>query len=94
MKTANKIIKEINAKAKELGLEIESYQVKDPNYNIESVESLHTDTCDFIDFGVCAENDEQIADWKVVTPEDYNSTIYANYGESQDEDVIVVVIKK
>ncbi len=87
-------IAEINAKAKELGLEIESYQVKDPNRNIESVESLHTDTCNFIDFGVCAAKDEQIADWGVVTPEDYNSTIYANCGESQDEDVIVVVIKK
>lgn len=87
-------IAEINAKAKELGLEIESYQVKYPNYNIESVDALHTDTCDFLDFGVCAENDEQIADWKVVTPEEYNSTIYANSDGNQEEDVIVVVIKK
>ena len=87
-------ISEIYAKAKELGLQIESYQVKDPKYNRESVEALHTDTCDFVGFGICADNDAQIADWKVVTPEDYNSTIYSNCGESQDEDVIVVVIKK
>ena len=87
-------IVEINEKAKELGLEIETYQVKDPNYNIEAVESLHTDTCDFIDFGVCTENDEQIADWDIVTPEDYNNTIYANCGQIQDEDVIVVIIHK
>ena len=87
-------IAEINAKAIELGLEIESYQVKDPNYSIEAVESLRTDTCEFIDFGVCAENDEQIADWDVVTAEDYNNTIYSNCCDVQDDDVIVVVIKK
>lgn len=89
-----KLIEKINAKAKELRLEIESYRVKNPNYNIEAVEALHTDTCDFIDYGVCAENDEQIADWQVVTPEDYNKTIYANCGEIQEEKVIVVVIKR
>jgi len=86
------LIKEIEEKAKELGLEIESYRVKDSRYNYEAVEALHTDNCKFIDFGVCADDDEQIADWKVVPYEDYNSTICANSDEVQDEDVIVVVI--
>lgn len=86
-------IEEINAKAKELNLEIESFKVKDKRFNIESVESLHTDSCEFIDFGVCAENDSQIADWKICTPDEYNETINANCGEVQEDEVIVVVIK-
>ena len=84
-------IQKINAKAQELGLEIESYNSRQ---NIQTVQSLHTDTCTFIDFGVSAENDEQIADWGIVSAEDYNATINANCGEIQDDFVIVVVIKR
>jgi len=89
-----KKIKEIEQTAEKLGLDIESYEVFDPRYNIETVEALRTDTCKFLGFGVCAKNDEQIADWGIVTPEEYNSTIYANCGDTQENNVIVVVINR
>jgi len=87
-----KLKNEIEDEAKKLGLEIESYKVNDKRYNIESVEALHTDSCNFIGNGVCTDDDDKIKDWAVVTADDYNSTIYANCGNIQEEDVMVVVI--
>jgi len=86
MRKVEKILKE--AKEKKVDIEI-FYSDK----KISSVEALHTDSCHSIDVVLDDLFDDMILDFKIVSVDDYNKTIFANCGEDQKEDVLVVLVK-
>jgi hypothetical protein len=87
-------IKEIKRLAKENNAEIEVYQRNACGEYLLTIDELHTDNCQFIQFGIKPfDEDVFIKDFGLMTAEAYNKTINANCGEIQDKDVVVVLLK-
>lgn len=86
-------IEDILSEQEDGDLNLEVYRLKDKNSTISSIESLRTDNCDFVSNELTVENDNQIIDWGLMTPEDYNKTINGNCSHVEFESVIIVLIK-
>ena len=80
----------IRKQAKNLASDIEIYR----NNGYQMINELHTDTLDFVGFDLDEIDEEDIIEFEIVEPEEYNKTIYANCGEKQDVPVMVVLIKQ
>jgi len=82
----------IEEDANRLKLDIEVYAPF--NSKVKLVENLHTDNCQFINFGLDGVYDQDIADFEIANPEQYNRTLYANCGELTEVSTMVVLLKK
>lgn len=73
--------------------DIEYYYVLDnASYGHTSHDTLHTDMCRYTE---CLNEGDEIIDYGILTPEEYDETIEANCCSSeQEDDIMIVVLKK
>jgi len=86
----NTKIQEIKELAKQNNVEYEIYWL--PYGGTSNVQHLHTDNCKHLDISIDHFNDDDILDYELVSPKDYNNTLLANCGYYIEENTILVII--